>query len=96
MDAYLKEEVRCRKNNRSADQSERRLELYVKPRCKGRQITEISRSDVHALLNDVRDGKIEFEGGYCGGPVVVNRVLAAIRTMFNWWQIQDEGLPHRS
>jgi integrase len=92
MDAYLKEEVRGRKNNRSADQSERRLELYVKPRWKGRQITDISRGDVHALLNDVRDSKIECEGGgYCGGPVIVNRVLAVIRAMFNWWQIQDEA-----
>jgi len=91
MAAYLKEEVRGRKNNRSADQSEERLALYVKPRWKGRLVTDISRSDVHALLNDVRDRKIKREaGGYCGGPVIVNRVLAVIRAMFNWWQIQDE------
>lgn len=92
MAAYLKEEVRGRKNNRSADQSEQRLELYVKGRWKRRLITDISRTDVHALLNDVRDCKIERKGGgYCGGPVIVNRVLAVIRAMFNWWQIQDEG-----
>ncbi len=91
MAAYLKEEVRGRKNNRSADQSEERLALYVKPRWKGRLVTEITRSDVHALLNDVRDGMIKRErGGYCGGPVIVNRVLAVIRAMFNWWQIQDD------
>jgi len=53
-------------------------------------ITDISRSDVHALLNDVRDRKIKFEGQKYGGPVVVNHVLAAIRAMFNWWQVQDD------
>lgn len=90
MDAYMKEEVRGRKKNRTADQTERRLELYVKSQWSGRVITDISRSDVHALLNDVRDRKIKFGRQKYGGPVVVNHVLAAIRAMFNWWQVQDD------
>lgn len=88
--AYLKEEVRGRKKNRTADQTERRFEMYVTPRWKGCLVTEISRSDVHVLLSDVRDSKIELEGRNYGGPLIVNRVLAAIRAMFNWWQIQDD------
>jgi hypothetical protein len=35
MDAYLKEEVRGRKKSRTADQTERRLELDVKARWEG-------------------------------------------------------------
>lgn len=87
---YLERRVRREKKNRTADEVERSFEIYVMPKWRGRLITEISRKDVNDLLNDVFDGKVEFEGKKYGGQVAADHLLARLRACFNWYATQDD------
>ena len=63
------------KKNRSWRQTAAMIAKKVTPRWRGRLITDISRTDVVALLDKIEDEVSLYQA---------NRVLAAIRKLFNW------------
>jgi integrase len=67
---------------RSWREYERMLEHYVLPVWGSRLITEIRRSDVAALLDDVEAQR---------SAALADHVLAVIRKMFNWHAARDDG-----
>jgi integrase len=75
---------------RYIEETRRNFENHVLPRWRGRDIKSITRRDVIELLDAVVDGgsKVKVEGGKTklikGGPIAANRVLAAVRSLFNW------------
>jgi integrase len=75
-------ERHCRKANRprTAEETERTLKLHVLPRWRGRLLRDITRRDVLDVLDRVVDD---------GKPIAANRVLAAVRKMFNWALSRD-------
>ena len=87
---YLDRRVRREKNNRTADEIERAFNIYFVPRWKGIPISEITRSDVNDLLDDIFDRKVEHEGKQFGGNVRADRMLAQLRACFNWAATQDD------
>ncbi|XIA67810.1 tyrosine-type recombinase/integrase [Bradyrhizobium sp. TZ2] len=70
-------ELHCRRANRprTIEATQQLLDLHVLPRWRRRPINDVTRRDVLELL----DGLVES-----GRPVAANRVLTAIRKMFNW------------
>jgi integrase len=70
-------ELHCRRANRprTIEATRQLLDLHVLPRWRRRPIHDVTRRDVLELL----DGLVES-----GRPVAANRVLTAIRKMFNW------------
>jgi Arm domain-containing DNA-binding protein/integrase-like protein len=56
-------------------ETERVLNKEVVGKWKGRSLADISRADVHALLDTIVDR---------GSPVLANRALAALRRMCSW------------
>ncbi len=75
-------ERHCKRANRprTVEGTERLLRQYVLPRWKGRLAREITRRDVIDLLDRVVNS---------GKPTTANRVLAAVRKMFNWAVARD-------
>jgi integrase len=75
-------ERHCKKANRprTAQETQRLLDLHVLPRWRRRLVHEITRRDVLELLDHVVDS---------GRPIAANRVLSAIRKMFNWAVARD-------
>ena len=67
-------ERHCKKNKSWRD-TQGIFRLYVLPRWGDRHITQITRSDVAKLLDEVEDRTSVYR---------TNRVLAAIRKLFNW------------
>ena len=71
-------------------ETRRNFTLHVLPHWRDRAITSITRRDVIELLDKVADGgaKVTTEDGSVkvvrGGRIAANRVLAAIRALFNW------------
>jgi integrase len=61
--------------NRTAVETKRIFDRDVIPRWKNKLLSEVTRSDVVAILDAVEDR---------ASPYRANRVLAAIRKMFNW------------
>jgi integrase len=63
---------------------------HVIPRWGGRDIKSVVRRDVIDLLDAVMDDGSVAQGAdgkrrkLSGGPIIANRVLAAIRALFNW------------
>jgi hypothetical protein len=80
--AQLSIERHCKRSNRprTAEETKRLLDLHVLPRWRGRLAREITRRDVLDVLDRVFDS---------GKPIAANRVLAAIRKMFNWAIARD-------
>jgi integrase len=72
---FIQRHARPNTRPQSAQQTERYLAKNVLPRWGKRRIQEISKRDVLDLLDAVRDR---------GGGLSANRVLAAIRKLFNW------------
>ena len=66
--------------NRSWRETERIFARYVEPRWGKRDIKEITRRDVIELVDHVMD---------TSGPYMANRVLAAVRKLFNWTLDRD-------
>ena len=60
---------------RYIEETERNFRNYVLPRWTGRPIRDITKQDILDLLDDIVDD---------GKPIAANRVLAAVRKMFNW------------
>ena len=75
-------DLHCNRHNRerTAEETKRLLDLHVLPRWRGRLAREITRRDVLDLLDRVVDG---------GTPIAANRVLAAVRKLFNWAIARD-------
>ena len=75
-------ELHCRRANRprTIEGTQQLLDLHVLPRWRRRLIKDITRRDVLDLL----DGIVES-----GRPVAANRVLTAIRKLFNWAMERD-------
>src|SRR5262245_2263601 len=65
----------CRPKNKCWRETDRLLRKHVVPRWGQRKLTDIRRTDVHALLDGIVDA---------GTPMVANRVFAALRKMWNW------------
>jgi len=61
--------------NRSAPETTRIMRREVLPYLGGKTVVEVSKRDVIALLDRVRER---------GSPIMANRVLAAVRKFFNW------------
>ena len=76
-------ERHAKKHTRSWAETERIFNVYVLPRWRDRPLTEIGRVDVVKLLDGIEDGN---------GPVMADRVLAAVRKMFNWAAARDDRL----
>jgi integrase len=75
---------------RYVTETRRNFDNHVLPRWGARDIKSITRRDVIEMLDDIadhgtqlkdKDGKKKHAAG---GPICANRVLAAIRAMFNW------------
>jgi hypothetical protein len=66
--------------NRSWRETERIFKKYVAPRLGRRRLKQVGRRDVLDLLDDVKANN---------GPVMANRVLAALRKLFNWAAERD-------
>ena len=75
IDRFIAEYVAVKAGPKSAYEMERLLRHDVLPAWKGRAITSITESDVEALLE-----KIVARGA----PLVANRVLVVLKTMFRW------------
>jgi integrase len=63
------------KKLRSLDERRATLERLIYPKLGARQIDDIRRSDVVALLDKIEDER---------GPVMADRALALVRKIFNW------------
>jgi integrase len=70
-------ELHCRRANRprTIEGTQQLLDLHVLPRWRRRLIKDITRRDVLDLLDGLVAG---------GRPVAANRVLTAVRKLFNW------------
>ncbi len=76
---------------RYVEETRRNFENHVLPRWKDRTLEEITRRDVIRLLDAIaayeapegRQPKTKQKRPP-GGPIAANRVLAAVRAMFNW------------
>ncbi len=75
---------------RYAEDLRRGFDNHVLPRWRNREISSITRRDINDLLDAVADEgtKVKDADGkrrhVKGGPISANRVLAAIRALFNW------------
>jgi integrase len=68
-----------------ARETERLLRVEVIPEIGGKRIGEVTRTDIHKLLDEMVDR---------GSPINANRLLAVLRRMFNW--CVERGLVERS
>ena len=68
-----------------ARETERLLRVEVIPEIGSKRIGEVSRADIHKLLDEMVDR---------GSPINANRLLAVLRRMFNW--CIERGLVERS
>jgi Arm domain-containing DNA-binding protein/integrase-like protein len=60
---------------RYIEETRRNFDLHVLPKWRGRTVKSVTRRDVATLLNGITDE---------GKPIAANRVLSAVRAMFNW------------
>lgn len=65
----------ARPNTRDWEETARLLKKDVAPAWRGRRLSEITRADVHALLDAIVDR---------GAPIGANRTLAQLRKMTKW------------
>ncbi len=81
----------AKKKNRTWGETERLLERYVYPDWRDRTIVSITRRDVADLLDKIEDRRIAYNGEKIGGAVTADRVLAAVRKLFNWHAARDDS-----
>ena len=70
-------------------ETRRNFTNHVLPRWGDKPLAAIARKDVIAMLEDIAehgtDRKVEGKAFHAaGGPIAANRVLAAVRALFNW------------
>jgi integrase len=75
VEEFITKHVKRHNKARTAEETERLLNLHVLPRWKRLKVDTISRRDVIDLLEDIVAA---------GTPSAANHTLAAIRKMFNW------------
>lgn len=79
-----------RRAPRYIEETRRNFRNHVFPRWADRDIKSISRRDVIELLDTIVDHGTDVKGEngkkrhVDGGPIAANRVLAAVRALFNW------------
>ena len=78
VERFIKDYAKPR--NRHYKHVERTFELHVIPKWGTRPVASIERRDVRELLRGVAEGS---------GPIAANRVLAAVRKLFNWAASED-------
>ncbi len=78
LDAFEKDHV---EGLRSGDQVKQAFTNHVRPRIGEKSIYDLKRSDITAMLNEVKEA---------AGPVMADRVLAHVRKAFNWQMTQDD------
>ncbi|HEX3653380.1 MAG TPA: hypothetical protein VHU18_11215 [Rhizomicrobium sp.] len=79
------------KDNRSFCETERIIDLYLVPAFGKRQIGEIKRSEISALLGRIERREFETKDKRkLGGPVMADRVLAQVRKMMNWYAAKSD------
>lgn len=78
LDAFEKDHV---EGLRSGDQVKAAFTNHVRPRIGERSIYDLKRSDISAMLNEIKADS---------GPVMADRVLAHVRKAFNWQMVQDD------
>jgi integrase len=77
---------------RSGKETARIIHLYLIPTFGHLQIEEIRRRQIAELLDDIESRSfVDAKGRKIGGPVMADRVLAALRKMFNWHAARDDG-----
>jgi integrase len=77
IERYAKKEAKLR----TADQIEANFDRLVKPRIGKIGIYALRRSDIVDMLDEIADEN---------GPVMADRVLAAVRKAFNWHATRDD------
>jgi integrase len=75
VETFIERHAKAKTREASWRETQRILNKDVVPAWRGRRIQDITRHDVIALLDAVVDR---------GAPTLANRVLAAVRRMFNW------------
>ena len=90
-ESYLTGGIKGRKGRppaaRYVEETRRNIENHALPTWRERPLDAITRRDVIALLDrvaTVADGQAAPVGRRKGGPIAANRVLAALRSTFNW------------
>ena len=93
MESVVDEFMRRRmagKAPRYVQETRRNFDNHVLPRWRNRELTSIKRRDVIELLDAIADGGTEVRQPdgrmkrLPGGGIAANRVLAAVRALFNW------------
>ncbi len=69
---------------RSADAIEDIFDRHVRDEIGDKAIYEVTRDDIVAMLDKVRDN-----GGSKGGGPMANRVHSHLKTVFEWWRDRD-------
>lgn len=82
VDLYLAKHVRPNTRPRSAAETERLMRVEVLPRLGDKLAVNITRAEIIKLLDFIADDR----------PVLANRVLAALRALFNW-AVRRDTLP---
>ncbi len=72
------------------------FDRYVVPEWQDRNIEEIEKGDVTALLNKIGDGRIKYQGKSIGTPFVARSTRAQLSTFFNWYIEQYSSDKFRS
>jgi integrase len=76
---------------RSGRETARIIHLYLVPTFGHLQIEEIRRRQIAELLDDIESRSfVDAKCRKIGGPVMADRVLAALRKMFNWHATRDD------
>src|SRR4051812_19674465 len=75
VETFLERHARAKTRPRTAEETARIFRLHVLPHWGERDIQDISRRDVIALLDGIVDQ---------GKPVVANRTLVVVSKLFNW------------
>jgi integrase len=91
MDEFIKRHMEGkRRSPRYVEDVRRNFSNHVLPRWADRDIKSITRRDVIELLDAIVDKGTDVKGAdgkkkhVKGGPISANRVLAAVRALFNW------------
>jgi integrase len=90
MEDYLRRDLEKKgRAPRYIAETRRNFTNHVLPRWGEKALADIARKDVIAMLDDIAESGTErkVEGKKvraAGGPIAANRVLAAVRALFNW------------
>ena len=89
LDAFVAERVQA-KRLRSESEMRSLLDRYVRPKLSARPVNEIRRSEIVGLLDDIA-GKPSSRSRDGKSRRVADKVLAVLRSAFNWHATRDDG-----